>query len=158
MKYRKLRIAFSAVCEILCLLLIVLWVRSHFIKNWWYARLFLSQNLELTAQSGCISVTVFESSGPLNIRRQAWKFKKNTLFKGGTPFREMRVNRAGFGRVWSPKSKRVVFPFWLPVILFISVGTAPWIPHLSWRFSLRTLLITMTLVAVALGILIYAAT
>ena len=29
MKYCKLRIAFSAVCGIICLLLIVLWVRSY---------------------------------------------------------------------------------------------------------------------------------
>ena len=30
MKYRKLRIAFSAVCGIICLLLIALWVRSYY--------------------------------------------------------------------------------------------------------------------------------
>src|SRR5688572_586498 len=29
MKHRKLRIAFSAVCGVLCLMLIVLWVRSY---------------------------------------------------------------------------------------------------------------------------------
>ena len=29
MKYRKLRIAFSAVCGIVCLLLIALWVRNN---------------------------------------------------------------------------------------------------------------------------------
>src|SRR6476620_2501344 len=32
MRFRKLRIAFSATCLIACVLLIVLWVRSY----WWY--------------------------------------------------------------------------------------------------------------------------
>jgi hypothetical protein len=35
MKYRKLRIAWSAVCGMICLLLILLWVRSY----WWHDRL-----------------------------------------------------------------------------------------------------------------------
>ena len=33
MKFRKLRIAFSATCLIACVLLIVLWVRSFFCEN-----------------------------------------------------------------------------------------------------------------------------
>src|SRR5262245_8434139 len=32
MKFRKLRIAFSVTCGVICLLLIVLWVRSY----WWH--------------------------------------------------------------------------------------------------------------------------
>src|SRR5688572_14017793 len=33
MKYRKLQIAFSAVCGVLCLLLVVLWVRSYWYQD-----------------------------------------------------------------------------------------------------------------------------
>lgn len=35
MKYRKLRVTWSAVCGIICLLLIALWVRSY----WWFDHL-----------------------------------------------------------------------------------------------------------------------
>ena len=38
MKYRKLRIAWSAVCGIVCLLLIVLWVRSYWWRDYAYIR------------------------------------------------------------------------------------------------------------------------
>ena len=47
--------------------------------------------------------------------------------------------------------------YWSPVVLSATLATVPWIRHLSWRFSLRTLLIAMTLVAVVLGLAVYAA-
>jgi hypothetical protein len=163
MKYRTLRIAWSVACGILCWLVIVLWVRSHFIQNWLYAELIASQCLELTTQSGCISVTLFESSGPLTLKNRTWKYKDHTLLKGGAPFGEMRVNgvrrvnKAGFGYLWFPKSQRFVFPFWFPAILLTLFGAAPWIRRLHWRYSLRTLLIGMTVVAALLGLVIWAA-
>jgi hypothetical protein len=135
-------------------LLIVLWVRSHFIQDWWYTPLFHSQNLEVTQQNGCLSLTMFETLGPLDLANRTWRFPNNTLFKSSRAFGEMRVNGAGFGYVWFPKSKRIVFPFWLPVFLLTSAAVAPWIRHLSWRFSLRTLLIATTLVAVMLGLIV----
>jgi hypothetical protein len=51
---------------------------------------------------------------------------------------------------------RFTVPCWLLVLASMALAACPWI-HWSNRFSLRTLLIAMTLVAVALGILIYAA-
>jgi hypothetical protein len=43
------------------------------------------------------------------------------------------------------------FPIWLLVLLVAAIGTAPWLPY---RFSLRTLLIATTLVAVVLGVIV----
>jgi glucose uptake protein GlcU len=46
------------------------------------------------------------------------------------------------------------FPYWLAVVVLAAIGGAPWIkPH----FSLRTLLIATTLVAVILGAVVLAA-
>jgi hypothetical protein len=42
----------------------------------------------------------------------------------------------------------VVVPYWLPVLLTGTLAAAPWI---RWRFSLRTLLIATTVIAVVLG-------
>ena len=48
-------------------------------------------------------------------------------------------------------------PFWLVSVAVATLGVAPWIGCLRWRFSLRTLLIATTLVAVVLGLAVYAA-
>jgi hypothetical protein len=52
--------------------------------------------------------------------------------------------RVGGGVLW--------VPHWFPFVITATVAAAPWI---RWRFSLRTLLIAMTLVAVVLGTLVW---
>jgi hypothetical protein len=157
MKHCKLRIAWSVGWGVVAVMLIALWVRSHFAQDWWYVSLFNHQNLELTQQNGCLSLTLFQTSGPLDLKSHSWTFPENTLFKNSRAFGEMRVNKAGFGDVWFPRSKRIVFPFWLPVAVLALLGTAPWLRHIRWRFRLRTLIITMTIVAAVLGLLAWLA-
>jgi hypothetical protein len=50
----------------------------------------------------------------------------------------------------------LVIPYWFLVIFSIALTSAPWI-HWSKSFSLRTLLIATTLIAVILRLIIYAA-
>jgi hypothetical protein len=45
------------------------------------------------------------------------------------------------------------FPHWFAILIACAASIAPW---LAWRFSLRTMLIAMTLVAVALGLVVWA--
>jgi hypothetical protein len=45
-----------------------------------------------------------------------------------------------------------MFPHWIVVIVSGAVAIMPW---LRWRFSLRTLLIATTVVAVVLGLIVY---
>ena len=47
----------------------------------------------------------------------------------------------------------LAFPQWCPVLASMILAVIPW---LRWRFSLRTLLIATTLVAVVLGIIVWA--
>jgi hypothetical protein len=86
MKYRKLRIAWSVGWGVLCLLLIVLWVRSD---HW--------------------------------------------------------ADAIGYG---------IDFPAWLATLFAASLVVATLLP---WRFTLRTLLIGMTVLAVVLGIVVWVA-
>jgi hypothetical protein len=51
-------------------------------------------------------------------------------------------------------SLKIVVPFWLPVLATGATGAAACVPWIRWRFSLRTLLIATTLVAVALGVVV----
>jgi len=47
-------------------------------------------------------------------------------------------------------------PLWLPSLGAAIMAILPWIRYWNWQFSLRTLLIVTTLVAVGLGLLVYA--
>ncbi len=44
---------------------------------------------------------------------------------------------------------KVVVPYWIPILLSGSVAALPWV---KWQFSLRTMLIATTLIAVVLGL------
>jgi hypothetical protein len=62
---------------------------------------------------------------------------------------ELNLGPLGFGTGF----QSVLMPHWSLVVLSGALGMAPW---LRWRFSLRTLIIGMTLVGVGLGLAIYA--
>jgi hypothetical protein len=51
-------------------------------------------------------------------------------------------------------SRAVVVPHWFFVVAVATVAAVPWF---RWRFSICTLLIAMTLVAVVLGVVVWAA-
>jgi hypothetical protein len=51
----------------------------------------------------------------------------------------------------------IQLPHWTLVLMTGICGAAPWIRQLKWRFTTRTLLIATTLVAVVLGLIVWAA-
>jgi hypothetical protein len=62
----------------------------------------------------------------------------------------------GFGSVLAPPTRMICAPHWFFVCLTLAFAGLPWLKRRS-NFSLRTLLITITLVAVVLGLAVYAA-
>ena len=69
MKFRKLRIAFSATCLIACVLLIVLWVRSY----WWVEEVSLPHTQTVQVGYGCgdIAIRVIDSGSVPNVHLAA---------------------------------------------------------------------------------------
>jgi hypothetical protein len=140
---RLLRIGWSAVCVIACLLLIALWVRSYssfgqIVGPVWEDNYFLYQSLRGRA--------LFEISNNPNIEAllgREWTWATLEL-------RSIATYRLSAESTFS--QVRVVIPFWTLVVSLFMFATAPWI---RWRFSLRTLLITITLVAVVLGLIVW---
>jgi hypothetical protein len=47
-------------------------------------------------------------------------------------------------------------PTWFVLLLLSVLTVGPWTPWSPYQFSLRTLLIAMTLVAIGLGAIVYA--
>ncbi len=144
---RYLRIAFSATCLIACVLLIVFWVRSY----WWIDALFglgsAPQYFAVGSEHGVISVT---GNPNLLALLSAANWKLEGFPPGPKPA------QSGFLGFYYETSQqqgtRLRFPICFLVILSVTAGAAPWIR----RFSLRTLMIATTLVAVVLGLIVWA--
>jgi hypothetical protein len=151
-KYRKLRIAVSAVCGILCLLLIALWVRSYWV-------------IEGIGRSGRTPVerTVFvamSDNGTLAFVRWTVPLRSDRFagltdewsYQRGRP--QGATERRFFWK-WNSEVFYVRFPTWLAAIVLCGFTVVPW-TKLKRRFRLRTMLIAMTLVAALLAVLILA--
>jgi hypothetical protein len=134
---KYLRIAVTALSLTACLLLVALWVRSY----WWVDAVYIAHTYSAGSMQGDMYVMpgIYNSTpahvvehdiGPIHTR-SIWNADAKTVFQID-------------GRV---------VPVWILVLSLAALALLPW---LRWRFSLRTLLIVTTLVAVGLGIMIYA--
>jgi hypothetical protein len=135
MDYRKLRVAWSVGWGVLCLLLIVLWVRSY-----WTVNILISPWMSVGSFPARIGME-FKGFGdwdvyslPTETWRELNPLGVDTLVSGG----------------FVVLDNTIFVPYWFILILLAVLGAAPWLPG---RFSLRTLLIATTLVAVALGLI-----
>ena len=142
MRYRKLRIAWSVVWGLAAVLLIVLWVRSY----WWMDQLgspwSRTRILMVGSLEGGLLVQV-----PFHDWGYRWNVKSYSLKSGG---------RSSFR--FGSEFRRIPDGFCLPhcslVVLYATLAAVSWLP---WRFTIRTLLIATTLVAVMLGAIVWAA-
>lgn len=141
MKYRKLRIVFSSMCGVLCLLLIVLWVRSYR----WYdftptgvtsARgiLYVGHEISITPSQG--SVGDVKTSD-----------HRDHLF-------DVDSIRGTVVDV-QPVGRGISLPYSTLILPILALTAVPWLPW-STRFNLRTLLIATTVVAMVLGLIVWA--
>ena len=159
MKYRKLRIAWSAMCGTVCVLLLVLWVRSY----WWIDNVigppYGSYRFGLASSKGWL--TTRYRNGTLSPQAFAkWSWKSQTHADLENAYQQMErsikgtnatFKRAAFQFGWKD-DWGIQFPHWVPLILCGVLAGFVWI----WpsNFSLRTLLIVITLIGVILGTVI----
>ncbi len=139
-----LRISASVALLIPCLLLIGLWVRSyewheglHFYYGQW-------RSIHFWSQGGVAFISFLNnfSDGPFFTRHSAQiAFVQTGGYKPSlVPYLEFTEYGSNF-----------LLPFWLLISLSAALAYVPWLPWWSTRFSLRTLLIMMTIVAALLG-------
>ena len=151
MRFRKLRIAFSAACLIACVVLIVLWVRSIF---------FACDGVWLRMPDRWVAVVQSRRGGVgfgISTKERVgvvlWQFASRPP---DTPSDIDYLTALGVGVCMSPSRGHyfVRIPDWLSIL---SIGTASiiLIKRTNLRFSLRTLLIATTLVAVVLGLIVW---
>ena len=159
LRFRKLRITWSVVWGIACLLLIVLWVRSYFS----FSVLGYGGQLpkcQLLIMKGEIIV---KTKWPTSLSGGQW-----TAITDQPSDWLSRTNNYDtvFGFALFPfRNKRLYYdyclfvPFWSVVALGVLLSGLPWMPRPRFvaRFSLSTLLVFTTLVAVGLGLIVWAA-
>jgi hypothetical protein len=154
MRFRKLRIAWSVGWGLAAVLLIVLWVRSYTRQEdagGKFARIVLS-----VASVRARVVSQFGLVPPLE---GGLSFNANSELTSNTEVYDADLsevtNKLGFGFFQFPLPT-VIFPHWFAALLTATLAVMPWIRWTN-RFSLRTLLIATTLVAVMLGWIVWAA-
>jgi hypothetical protein len=150
MRFRKLRIAWSVLWGLACVLLVVLWVRSYWNR----------EGFQLANGNQFVSVEL--NAGVLRIR-QIKPFGRNVplhpyswprSIDDGIP-RPFAHGTLGFGWSGFDNGMEVGVKCWWPVAIILALALTPWL-RWSNRFSLRTLLIATTLVAVVLGLIVWA--
>ena len=147
MRYRKLRIAWSVFWGVAAVLLVVLWVRSYR----WVDMVAVANTAIGSSMRGQIYVGE-------RIAIDAPLMKKASTYVGyENHFWILSVDIKGLGI--SPRynvvpyGNPVALPYCLLVLAMPAFGVIPWI-RWSNRFSLRTLLIATTLIAVVLGLIV----
>jgi hypothetical protein len=145
MKHRKLRIAFSAVCGVLCLLLVALWIRTHFAIDNINGQLTRSQGLGITSRNGGIGLVIVKG----NLAQ--WSVRS---FPANEQIQIDYEKALGFIHYQSATNQfRVRLPYASLVVFCAACTALPWI-RWSKQFSMRTVLIVITLIALALGLII----
>jgi hypothetical protein len=151
MKFRKLRIAWSVGCAIACVLLIVLWVRSYMTIDTLGVPPNVSRVSKVRSSWGLLHILCFDDPA----QGRNWTIESVPLTSDRKQFVKdatQKLTKFGFAHYSAGSNENFLFPYWLPFIGIVLLAAAPWI-H---RFSLRTLLIATTLIAVVLGLVVWA--
>jgi hypothetical protein len=148
---RYLRIAFSTTCLIACVLLIALCARSYHFDDMVDGPVKGGKAAFIQSRVGRIMFGM----GP-RYHDDPWQWRRSEKFKHVDQVMEATYKDEFLG-FQVTIGTRVFFhlPYWFCILLFASFGAIGVLPWLSWRFSLRTLLIATTLVAVVLGMIVW---
>ena len=153
---RYLRLAFSATCLIACVLLIVLWVRSYL---WGDALDYKKSRLaSVYSNYGHIQIQWLNiDSGVMSTTSHGWKYRTIPVVQSWSFgwFSMKGTRMAGVAEVFAADVVVIRVPTCLLINPFAAIGLLPWIRKPKWRFSLRTLLISITLLAVVLGLIVW---
>jgi hypothetical protein len=135
---KSLRIAVTAVSLLVCGLLIVLWMRSYDYCD----QILMSDGVNLKSVSSMQGEWIFYAGTDSSLRHG------NGQLLHSVPSQYFREQSAPMLRYFKATKTSFSVPSWFFVTIFATIAALPWI---KWRFSLRTLLIVMTLLALFFG-------
>lgn len=142
-RFRRTRTAVSVFFVVLTMALCVMWVRSYGRADVISRSIAGGTYTEVKSVVGLIDASVSTSPNQLP---NAWSYRSSTL--------SALYPRSSFFRFgwYSRKSiSKIYFPHWFPVLVTAALSALCWSPA-SPGFSLRSMLIATTLIAVVLGL------
>jgi hypothetical protein len=139
----RLRIAASVFFAVVAVVLCVLWVTSYWKWVAFFGELPDTNAFSVQSGGGSVAVYMMRADG-------SWRLGIYDARKVMAKMQHMPLPAFQYGIESGVTIVRA--PHWF---LLVVAGTAAAIPWLPWRFSLRTMLIATTLVAVVLGLICY---
>src|SRR5436189_6025203 len=113
MKIQSLKIAVSAASVLACVLLLALWVRSHWVSD-------------SVIWNGGIRVAVVSGHGQIRVSKSDTTFNSAPLLK----WRTTEMAPDGIGSWYFQATRQstfLVFPHRLPIVVLILLAAMPWI-------------------------------
>ena len=164
MKFRNLRIAWWAICGIAALLLCFIWARSYYRIDG-FDHTSAHTMTRVTSLNGSVGITYLTIvSPPFAPGFRGSKYTTADARGSSASYNDPAGNPLpaflGFKLDWRSAvaagtvMSTGVFPYWSFVLVAAILATAPWLAWTS-RFSLLTLLIATTLIAVVLGLIVW---
>ena len=150
MKYRKLRIAWSVAWGLVAVLLVTSWIRSYEFNDVLQGSFGRGSGFAITSLEGRINLTTMAVPGslPWNVSSQPLEDWPRFQIPLWPPGRQFGIERHA-------DHTHIGARHWFFVAFSMALVATPWLRFLK-RFSLRTLLVVTTLVAVVLGAIVYA--
>ena len=149
-RFRTLRIAWSVGWGVVAVLFVALWIRSY----WWATNL---ENMTIgsrTLQCALVNGRIFVRSKPADHMQRVSLFQNYHKLDPEFYYWNQPSKSAfdfALNEFYTPGSIFFSFPYWFAFLICGAFAAAPWLPY---RFSLGTLLIATTLVAVVLGLIV----
>ncbi len=154
MKYRKLRIAWSVAWGIVAVLLVALWIRSY-----WQCELLSVPiaHAEFGSFYGGLQIESLNSEG--GTAQGGWvEWSHGPVIDIEKDMQKLGLSLSATDILFDfyHFHNKIGTPLWLPILICVVLSISPTCPWWSKRFSLRTLLIATTLVAIGLGLIVWA--
>jgi hypothetical protein len=152
-----LRIAVTAICLTACVLLVAQWVRSYWRYDILAGPLGTTRLIHIVSCRGQLGI----GTAPIELLSEFGTRGAPVLHSGPSenmPSLTLRMRSFLGIFFWHfrplERENQIVVPFWLITLVCVSITAAVSLER-TWRFSLRTLLIATTLIAVGLGLVVY---
>ena len=148
---KYLRIAFSATCLIACVLLIVLWVRSYSYWDSFQGPALWPHGFSFSSMTGRLMIGGGEEEDPIT----DWDFDSSKFDDRFGPLNPQFLPPVFSFHPSEEDGAYIHVPHWFLAMIMGSIAFAL---AKQRRYTLRTLLIVVTLVAIGLGLIAYYST
>jgi hypothetical protein len=151
-----LRYAPAIVFALLALAFVGLWVRSYYVIDTAYGRVGESRQIGWGFSRGLVTIRYADLGRPIR-KFQGWHFNSRPVEPDAIADNGWSEQTyVGFGRVNGVLGVvNYYFPFWLPTLIAASLAAVFAFKPIT-RFTVRGLLVTTTLLAAVLGLVVYA--